>query len=407
MDFEPSAKCRELSERLEAFMAEKVLPAEPVWAEQMAASGDGHHHAQVMEDLKAEARARGLWNLFLPHATEWTEGLSNLDYAPLAEISGRSHLAPEALNCAAPDTGNMEVLTMFGTDEQKEQWLRPLLEGEIRSCFAMTEPDVASSDATNIALRIETDGDDYVLNGRKWWISGAARDTCKIAIVMGKTDPDAPRHLQQSQVLVPLDTPGLTVVRDLTVFGYTDQEGHCELSFEDVRVPRSNLIGEEGGGFAIAQARLGPGRIHHCMRAIGVAERALEAMCRRVTTRTAFGKPLSDQGVIQEWIADSRMDIEQARLLVLKTAWLMDTVGNKGARIEVSAIKVAVPNMALRVVDRAIQAHGAGGVGPDFGLASMYAHLRTLRLADGPDEVHRMQLAKREIRKYEPTGTGR
>ncbi len=403
MDFEPSAKCRELSERLEAFMAEKVLPAEPVWVEQMAASGDGHHHAQVVEDLKAEARARGLWNLFLPHATEWTEGLSNLDYAPLAEISGRSHLAPEALNCAAPDTGNMEVLTMFGTDEQKEQWLRPLLEGEIRSCFAMTEPDVASSDATNIALRIETDGDDYVLNGRKWWISGAARDTCKIAIVMGKTDPDAPRHLQQSQVLVPLDTPGLTVVRDLTVFGYTDQEGHCELSFENVRVPRSNLIGEEGGGFAIAQARLGPGRIHHCMRAIGVAERALEAMCRRVTTRTAFGKPLSDQGVIQEWIADSRMDIEQARLLVLKTAWLMDTVGNKGARIEVSAIKVAVPNMALRVVDRAIQAHGAGGVGPDFGLASMYAHLRTLRLADGPDEVHRMQLAKREIRKYEST----
>jgi acyl-CoA dehydrogenase len=295
----------------------------------------------------------------------------------------------------------MEVLTMFGTDEQKEQWLRPLLEGEIRSCFAMTEPDVASSDATNIALRIETDGDDYVLNGRKWWISGAARERCKIAIVMGKTDPDAPRHLQQSQVLVPLDTPGLTVVRDLTVFGYTDQEGHCELSFEDVRVPRTNLIGEQGGGFAIAQARLGPGRIHHCMRAIGVAERALEAMCRRVTSRTAFGKPLSDQGVIQEWIADSRMEIEQARLLVLKTAWLMDTVGNKGARIEVSAIKVAVPNMALRVVDRAIQAHGAGGVGPDFGLPSMYAHLRTLRLADGPDEVHRMQLAKREIRKYE------
>jgi len=401
MDFEPSATCQELSERLEAFMAEKVLPAEPVWAEQMAASGDGHHHAQVVEDLKAEARARGLWNLFLPHATEWTEGLSNLDYAPLAEISGRSHLAPEALNCAAPDTGNMEVLTMFGTDEQKEQWLRPLLEGEIRSCFAMTEPDVASSDATNIALRIETDGDDYVLNGRKWWISGAARERCQIAIVMGKTDPDAPRHLQQSQVLVPLDTPGLTVVRDLTVFGYTDQEGHCELAFEDVRVPRSNLIGEEGGGFAIAQARLGPGRIHHCMRAIGVAERALEAMCRRVTSRTAFGKPLSDQGVIQEWIADSRMDIEQARLLVLKTAWLMDTVGNKGARIEVSAIKVAVPNMALRVVDRAIQAHGGGGVGPDFGLASMYAHLRTLRLADGPDEVHRMQLAKREIRKYD------
>ena len=401
MDFEPSAKCRELAERLEAFMAEKVLPAEPVYAEQMAASGDGHHHPRVMEDLKAEARARGLWNLFLPHATEWTEGLSNLDYAPLAEISGRSGLAPEALNCAAPDTGNMEVLTMFGTDEQKERWLRPLLEGEIRSCFAMTEPDVASSDATNITLRIDTDGDDYVLNGAKWWISGAARERCRIAIVMGKTDPDAPRHLQQSQVLVPMDTPGLTVVRDLTVFGYTDQEGHCELSFDAVRVPRANLIGEEGGGFAIAQARLGPGRIHHCMRAIGVAERALEAMCRRVTQRTAFAKPLSEQGVIQEWIAESRIDIEQARLLVLKTAWLMDTVGNKGARIEVSAIKVAVPNMALRIIDRAIQAHGGGGVGPDFGLASMYAHVRTLRLADGPDEVHRMQLAKREIRRYE------
>ncbi len=401
MDFEPSPTCKELSERLWAFLDEKVFPAEPVWAEQMAASGDPHHHAPIVEELKAEARSRGLWNLFLPHATEWTEGLANLDYAPLAEISGWSHLSQEAINCAAPDTGNMEVLATFGTDEQKEQWLRPLLEGEIRSCFAMTEPDVASSDATNIALRIDTDGDDYVLNGRTWWISGAARERCKVAIVMGKTDPDAPRHLQQSQVLVPMDTPGLTVVRDLTVFGYTDQEGHCELSFDDVRVPRTNLIGEQGGGFAIAQARLGPGRIHHCMRAIGVAERALELMCRRVTQRTAFGKPLAQQGVIQEWIADSRLEIEQARLLVLKTAWLMDTVGNKGARIEVSAIKVGVPNMALRVVDRAIQAHGAAGIGPDFGLSSMYAHLRTLRLADGPDEVHRMQLAKRELRKYE------
>ena len=401
MDFEPSAKCQDLSERLWAFMEEKVFPAESVWAEQMAEAGDPHHHAPIVEDLKAEAKARGLWNLFLPHATEWTDGLSNLDYAPLAEISGRSHLAPEAINCAAPDTGNMEVLATFGTDEQKEQWLRPLLEGEIRSCFAMTEPDVASSDATNIALRIDTDGDDYVLNGRKWWISGAARDTCRIAIVMGKTDPDAPRHLQQSQVLVPMDTPGLTVVRDLTVFGYTDQEGHCELLFEDVRVPRTNVIGEQGGGFAIAQARLGPGRIHHCMRAIGVAERALEMLCRRVTQRTAFGKPLAEQGVIQEWIAESRMEIEQARLLVLKTAWLMDTVGNRGARIEISAIKFGVPAMACKVIDRAIQAHGGGGVGPDFGLASMYAHLRTLRLADGPDEVHKMQLAKRELRRYE------
>lgn len=401
MDFEPSARCRELSQRLQAFMEESVYPAEAVWDEQMAASGDPHHHAPVMEELKAQARERGLWNLFLPHATEWTDGLSNLDYAPLAEISGRSHLAPEAINCAAPDTGNMEVLTMFGTDAQKEEWLRPLLEGEIRSCFAMTEPDVASSDATNIDCRIEADGDDYVINGRKWWISGAARERCRVAILMGKTDPDGPRHLQQSMVLVPMDAPGLTVVRDLTVFGYTDQEGHCELALDDVRVPRTSLLGEEGGGFAIAQARLGPGRIHHCMRAIGVAERALEAMCRRVTEREAFGQPLAQQGVIQEWIAESRIEIEQARLLVLKTAWLMDTVGNKGARIEISAIKVAVPNMALRVVDRAIQAHGGAGIGPDFGLSSMWAHLRTLRLADGPDEVHRMQLARRELRQYE------
>ncbi len=401
MDFEPSARCRELSEELEAFMADRVLPAEPVYHQQVVDSGDPHHHPAVMDELKAEARERGLWNLFLPHETEWGGGLSNLDYAPLAEITGRSHLAPEALNCAAPDTGNMEILTMFGTDEQKEQWLRPLLEGEIRSCFAMTEPDVASSDATNIQCQIATEGDDYVIDGRKWWISGAARDRCKVAILMGKTDPDAPRHLQQSMVLVPMDTPGLTVVRDLTVFGYTDHEGHCELRLEGARVPRTNLLGEEGGGFAIAQARLGPGRIHHCMRAIGAAERALELMCRRVTTRVAFGKPLAEQGVIQEWIAESRIDIEQARLLVMKTAWLMDTVGNKGARIEVSAIKVAVPNMALRVVDRAIQAHGAGGIGPDFPLSSMWAHLRTLRLADGPDEVHRQQLARRELRRYE------
>jgi acyl-CoA dehydrogenase len=401
VDFEPSDRCRELSKALEAFMAEEVVPAEAVHHQQLVDSGDPHHHPAVMEELKAEARARGLWNLFLPHETEWGGGLSNLDYAPLAEITGRSHLAPEALNCAAPDTGNMEILTMFGTDEQKEQWLRPLLEGEIRSCFAMTEPDVASSDATNIECRIAGDGDDYVIDGRKWWISGAARARCKVAILMGKTDPDAPRHLQQSMVLVPMDTPGLTVVRDLSVFGYTDQEGHCELRLEGARVPKSNLLGEEGGGFAIAQARLGPGRIHHCMRAIGAAERALELMCRRVRGRVAFGKPLAEQGVIQEWIAESRIEIEQARLLVLKTAWLMDTVGNKGARVEVSAIKVAVPNMALRVVDRAIQAHGAGGIGPDFPLSSMWAHLRTLRLADGPDEVHRTQLARRELRRYE------
>jgi acyl-CoA dehydrogenase len=401
MDFAPSKRSLELQERLEAFMDECVYPSEDVYRRQLAEAGDPHAYPAVLDELKAEARSRGLWNLFLPHDTEWSEGLSNLDYAPLAEITGRSPLGPEAINCSAPDTGNMELLTMFATDAQKERWLRPLLEGEIRSCFAMTEPDVASSDATNIALRIEPDGDDYVLNGRKWWISGAARDRCKVAIVMGKTDPSAPPHRQQSMVLVPMDSPGLTNVRALPVFGYQDNEGHCELVFDGVRVPADHLLGEEGGGFAMAQARLGPGRIHHCMRAIGVAERALELMCRRVRSRVAFGKPLSDQGVIQQWIADSRIELEQVRLLVLKTAWLMDTVGNKGARIEISAIKVAAPNVALRVVDRAIQAHGAMGVSDDAPLALMYAHLRTLRLADGPDEVHRMSVARRELRKYE------
>ena len=401
MDFALSPTAQALQERLLAFMDDHVYPAEAVWEDQMSASGDPHFHAPIVEDLKAEARAQGLWNLFLPHKTQWTDGLSNVDYAPLAEILGRSHIASEALNCSAPDTGNMEILTMFGTPVQQEQWLQPLLEGEIRSCFAMTEPAVASSDATNISCRIERQGDEYAINGRKWWISGAATDRCKVAILMGKTDPDASPHRQQSMVLVPLDTPGLTIVRDLPVFGYNDQEGHCELLFEDCRVPAGNLLGEEGGGFAIAQARLGPGRIHHCMRAIGAAERALEAMCRRVQARVAFGKKLAEQGVIQEWIADSRIEIEQARLLTMKTAWLMDTVGNKGARVEVSAIKVAVPNMALRVIDRAIQAHGAGGVSQDFPLASMYAHIRTLRLADGPDEVHRMTIARRELRRYE------
>lgn len=401
MDFELSPKATALAETLVGFMDECVYPAETVYEEQMCEAGDVHAHPQIMEDLKAEARARGLWNLFLPHKTQWTDGLSNLDYAPLAEITGRSvHLAPEALNCAAPDTGNMEVLTMFGTDAQKEQWLQPLLEGEIRSAFAMTEPDVASSDATNIELSIRRDGDSYVLNGRKWWISGASSERCKIFIVMGKTDPDAPRHLQQSMILVPRDTPGLTIVRDLPVFGYQDREGHVELRFEDVRVPAQNLISEEGTGFGIAQARLGPGRIHHCMRCIGIAERALELMCRRVTSRVAFGRPLSDQGVIREWIADSRMEIEQSRLLTLKAAYLMDTVGNRGAAMEISSIKVVVPNMALRVVDRAIQAHGGGGVSDDFPLARMYAGLRTLRLADGPDEVHRRQVARTELGRY-------
>jgi acyl-CoA dehydrogenase len=401
MDFALTPRAEELRKRLETFMDECVYPNEALYDQQIADSGDPHVHPPILDELKVEARERGLWNLFLPHRTEWTDGLSNLDYAPLAEITGRSPLAPEALNCSAPDTGNMELLTMFGTDEQKERWLRPLLEGEIRSCFAMTEPAVASSDATNIALRIERDGDHYVLNGHKWWISGAARERCRVAIVMGKTDTAAPPHRQQSMVLVPMDAPGLENLRSLPVFGYQDNEGHCELVFRDVRVPVDHLLGEEGGGFAMAQARLGPGRIHHCMRAIGVAERALELMCRRVRARTAFGKPLADQGVIQQWIADSRIEIEQVRLLVLKTAWLMDTVGNKGARIEVSAIKVAAPDVALRVVDRAIQAHGALGVSDDAPLASMYAHVRTLRLADGPDEVHRMSVARRELRKYE------
>jgi acyl-CoA dehydrogenase len=401
MDFAPSKRSLVLQEKLQDFMDECVYPSEETYQRQLAEAGDPHAYPPVLEELKAKARNRGLWNLFLPHETEWTEGLSNLDYAPLAEITGSSPLGPESINCSAPDTGNMELLTMFATDAQKERWLRPLLEGEIRSCFAMTEPDVASSDATNISLRVERDGDDYVLNGRKWWISGAARDRCRVAIVMGKTDPSAAPHRQQSMVLVPMDAPGLTNVRALPVFGYQDNEGHCELHFDGVRVPADHLLGEEGGGFAMAQARLGPGRIHHCMRAIGVAERALELMCRRVRSRVAFGKPLSDQGVIQQWIADSRIEIEQVRLLVLKTAWLMDTVGNKGARIEISAIKVAAPNVALRVVDRAIQAHGAMGVSDDAPLAAMYAHLRTLRLADGPDEVHRMSVARRELRKYE------
>jgi len=401
MSFEPSPRGADLRQRLSEFLETSVVPAEAVYEDQMRASGDPHHHPAVIEELKRAARERGLWNLFMPHATPWTpDPVPNLDYAYLAELSGRSHLAPEAMNGSAPDTGNMEVLALFGSDRQREEWLVPLLEGEIRSAFAMTEPDVASSDATNIRLSIRRDGDGYVLNGRKWWISGAASERCRVFIVMGKTDPDADRHRQQSMILVPRDTPGLTIVRNLPVFGYTDREGHCELSFDDVRVPADNLIGEEGSGFGIAQARLGPGRIHHCMRCIGMAERALELMCRRVIGRVAFGRPLADQGVIREWIADSRIEIEQARLLTLKAAWLMDTVGHKGAATEISAIKVVAPNMALRVVDRAIQAHGGGGVSDDFPLARMYAGLRTLRFADGPDEVHRRQLARRELGRY-------
>jgi acyl-CoA dehydrogenase len=400
VDFALSATEQEYVKRLEEFMDSHVYPNERTYAEQRQAlveSGQPHVVPQVVEDLKVEARSRGLWNLFLPAVS----GLSNVDYAHLAEIMGRSPaLAPEATNCAAPDTGNMEVLHMFGTPAQKEQWLQPLLDGEIRSAFAMTEPDVASSDATNISTSIRRDGDEYVVNGRKWWTSGAADPRCKVFIVMGKTDPDAPVHLQQSMILVPRDTPGVTVKRNLPVFGYVDQHGHCEVLFDEVRVPASNLIADEGAGFMIAQARLGPGRIHHCMRAIGVAERALELMCTRALSRTAFGRTLAEQGVVREQIAESRMAIEQARLLTLKTAWLIDNVGAKGARSEIAAIKVIAPRVCCEVIDRAIQVHGGGGVSEDFPLASMYAHARTLRIADGPDEVHVRTVARTELGRY-------
>jgi acyl-CoA dehydrogenase len=401
MDFEPSERCRTFKERLSAFLDEHVYPAEPVYERQLRESGDPHHQPAVMEELKERAREAGLWNMFLPDP-ELGAGLSNSDYAPLAELLGRSRIASEACNCSAPDTGNMEVLYQFGSEEQKERWLRPLLDGEIRSSFAMTEPDVASSDATNIALSIARDGEQYVLNGRKWWISGALHPHCRVMIVMGKTQPDAAIHRQQSMILVPLDTPGVTIVRGLPVFGYQDQEGHAEILFEDVRVPAENLIAGEGDGFMIAQARLGPGRIHHCMRAVGAAERALEAMCARSVSRVTFGQPLAMRGNVQDWIAESRIEIEMARLLTLKAAWLMDTVGNRHARTEIAAIKVAAPNVALKVLDRAIQLHGGGGVSDDFSLASAYAHLRTLRLADGPDEVHKLSIARRELAPYIP-----
>ncbi|MGN9809839.1 acyl-CoA dehydrogenase family protein [Micromonospora sp. BQ11] len=402
MDFAYDTRTEELHGQLSAFLDECVYPAEPVHAEQVEATGDPWARPAVMAELKAEARRRGLWNLFLPDR-RYGAGLTNLQYAPLAELTGRSpHLAPEALNCAAPDTGNMELLAEFGSDAQRDRWLKPLLEGEIRSAFCMTEPDVASSDATNIATRITRDGDEYVISGRKWWSSGAMDPTCEIFIVMGKTDPTGDRHRQQSMVLVPRDTPGVTVRRGMRVFGYTDAAhgGHAEIDFDDVRVPAENLIGAEGTGFAIAQARLGPGRIHHCMRLIGMAERALELLCRRAAERVAFGRPLAEQGVVREWIAESRVRIEQARLLVLKTAWLMDTVGNKGAHTEIQAIKIATPAMAEWVVDKAIQGYGGAGVSQDTPLAGLWAAARTLRLADGPDEVHRSSLAKRELRRW-------
>ncbi|MEO3786573.1 acyl-CoA dehydrogenase family protein [Actinocorallia sp. B10E7] len=396
MDFELSPKAREYLADLQEFMDSHVYPAEKAYHEWRAVN-DPHQLPPIVEELKAEARKRGLWNLFLPDIG----GLSNVEYATLAELTGRSpDIAPEALNCQAPDTGNMEVLHMFGTEEQKKTWLEPLLNGEIRSAFAMTEPDVASSDATNITTSIVREGDEYVINGRKWWITGAADERCKIFIVMGKTDPDAPIHRQQSQVLVPRDTPGFTVVRDLPVFGRHDQHGHCELRFENVRVPVSNLIAQEGDGFMISQARLGPGRIHHAMRALGMAERALELMCRRAAERVAFGKPLASQGVVQQQIAESRMAIEQARLLTLKTAWLIDRHGAKGARTEIAAIKVIVPRVAFEVLDRAIQVHGGAGVSDDTPLAAMYTWVRAMRIFDGPDEVHVRTVARQELRPY-------
>ena len=402
MDFSYDDTTREYVERLLAFMDEHVYPSEPVFAEQQAARPGAWGPPPVVADLQVTARELGLWNLFLPGARG--AGLTNLQYAPLAEITGRSpSLAPIALNCAAPDTGNMEVLAQFGTPDQQARWLEPLLESTIRSGFAMTEPDVASSDATNIETSIVRDGDEYVLNGRKWYISGAMDPRCAILIVMGKTDPSAARHQQQSQVLVPTDTPGVTIRRGMHVMGYDDADhgGHAEIDFVDARVPVSNLIGEQGSGFAIAQARLGPGRIHHCMRLIGMAERAVEMMCRRVSSRVAFGRPLADQGVIGEWIADSRVKIEQLRLLVLKTAWLMDTVGNQGAHTEIQSIKIAAPEAACWIIDKAMQAHGAAGVSQDTPLAQLWAAARTIRLADGPDEVHRRSLARRELMKYQ------
>lgn len=402
MEFAYTPRVQDYRTRLLEFMDSHIYPAEPVYRRQMEEAGDPNFDPPVIDDLKREARARGLWNLFLPDP-EAGGGLSVLEYAPLAEITGRSPwLAPEALNCSAPDTGNMEILHMFGSAEQRRQWLEPLLEGEIRSCFGMTEPDVASSDARNIRTRIERDGDEYVITGRKWFSSGAAGPRCRIAIVMGVTDPDADPYRQQSMVLVPFDRPGVTVERQPTVFGYADRGAHPVVHYDHVRVPVSNLLGEEGGGFAIAQARLGPGRVHHCMRAIGAAERCFDLMCRRAKARVAFGKPIADQGVVQDWIAEARIQIEQVRLLVLKTAWLIDTVGVKGARIEIAAIKVAAPRLLTTVADRAIQVFGGAGFTEDFPLAELYAMGRWLQIADGPDEVHKRSVARAELGRYEP-----
>jgi acyl-CoA dehydrogenase len=400
VDFEISPRAEELRAQLREFIDQEVDPATPTYREQVDESGDPHFHPPVMEELKAEARRRGLWNMFLPD-TEHGMGLTNLEDAPRCELMGRSPLAAEATNCSAPDTGNMELLHQFGTPLQREQFLDPLLRGEIRSCFAMTEPWVASSDATNISSRIERDGDHYVINAHKWWTSGAASSRCRFAILMGVSDPDADAHRRHSMILVPFDTPGFRVVRTLPVFGHDAGGGHCETLWEDVRVPAEYLLGEEGGGFALAQARLGPGRIHHCMRAIGAAELALELLCTRAQQRVAFGKPLADQGVVQHNVAESRIEIEQARLLTMKAAWLMDTVGAKGARFEIGAIKVVAARVASQVIDRAIQLFGGAGVSDDWPLAALWTYVRTVRIVDGPDDVHLMQIARRELRPYE------
>ncbi|MFZ0371650.1 MAG: acyl-CoA dehydrogenase [Halobacillus sp.] len=402
MNFDYSENVKRYQQQIRSFMEDEVYPNERLYEEQLNQQETRWSSVPpIMEELKSKAKEAGLWNLFLPDST-YGAGLSNLEYAPLCEMMGRSLIGPEVFNCNAPDTGNMEVLARYGSEEQKKEWLEPLLNGEIRSCFSMTEPDVASSDAANIEALIERDGDEYVINGRKWWSSGAGDPRCEIAIFMGKTDPDAPKYDQQSMILVPLESEGVKIERMLPVFGYDHApHGHAEITFENVRVPASNMIWGEGKGFAIAQGRLGPGRIHHCMRLIGAAERALEELCKRVQNRTAFHRPLAEQGVIREWIADSRIELEQARLLTLKAAHMMDTVGNKQAKTEIAMIKVVAPNMALRVIDRAIQAHGAAGVSEDFTLAAQWAGARTLRLADGPDEVHRRQIAKLELSKYE------
>jgi acyl-CoA dehydrogenase len=404
LDFDYSPRCRELQQRLLAFMETQVYPNEHRFRDEVAANrqaGDTWRPTRIVEELKVKARAAGLWNLFLPRSSRAPQGLSNLDYAPLCEIMGRVPWAPEVFNCSAPDTGNMEILERYGTEEIKRTWLDPLLRGEFRSAFVMTEPEVASSDATNIAMCMERDGDQYVLNGRKWWSSGAGDPRCRVYIVMGKSNPDAPRHAQHAMIVAPTGTPGITVKRSLTIFGYDDApHGHMEILFENARVPAANMLAGEGRGFEVAQGRLGPGRIHHCMRSIGVAERALELMCKRLNQRVAFGKPLATQSVWHERIAEARCMIDQARLLTLKAAHLMDTVGNKTARAEIAMIKVVAPSMSLQVIDWAIQAHGGAGVSQDFPLAYLYAYQRTLRLADGPDEVHRSAIARLELAKH-------